>query len=71
MKHRNRANQINPIEAKNSQGQTERWKLFKAESGVWTLRTPLGELIEFEKLWNKSLYQIKCCLKNRGLRAEI
>ncbi len=71
MKHRNRASQPNAIEATNSKGDIERWELFKAESGVWTLRSPTGEVIEFERLWNKSLYQIKRCLQNRGLTATL
>lgn len=71
MKHRNRASQINAIEARNSQGKIEHWQLYKAESGIWTLRSPSGEVIEFDTTMHKSKETIKRCLQNRGLRAEI
>ena len=66
-----RRDQVNDIEARNSQGKIERWELFKAESGLWTLRDASGIEIEFDTTMHKSRLAMKRCLQNRGLIAEI
>jgi len=71
MKHRDRTSQVNPIDAIDSQGNVKRWELFKAENGLWTLRTETGEIIEFDTTMHKSKAAMLRCLQNRGLRAEI
>jgi hypothetical protein len=70
MKHKDRAAQVNPIEAIDQQGNVQRWALFKA-NGLYTLRTETGEVIEFESTLHKSKLAMKRCLKNRGLRAKL
>jgi hypothetical protein len=64
-------NQTIPIQAIDSQGNVERWELFKAESGAWALRDETGETIEFETTIHKSRRAMTCCLSNRGLTADI
>jgi len=71
MKHKDRTSQVNPIEAIDEKGNVKRWELFKADNGIWTLRTETGELIEFENTLHKSKLAMLRCLANRGLRAEI
>jgi len=70
MKHKDRTSQVNPIEAIDSQGNVQRWELFKA-NGLWTLRDETGIEIAFESTWNGSKEAMKRCLQNRGLKTKL